>query len=214
MKIKTPTSQLPTVVLSTLFAASVSQAAIVFTPSSAAGAAAYDSNIAPNLIRAGASTLDGSAIVSHTTWNSGTFPTTGVNDGSAAGNSNFSYWATKNPANGSGSANWLPVTITFNLTGSATGYDITSIQSIAGWNAAHLGSQSFQLLLSINNGAFADYGTYTNTTQTVGANASTLTSLTDSTGVIASGVTGIQFVFVNPDPGNAFQAGDGGTLVR
>ena len=193
------------------FTSAASHSAIVFAQDAAAGSTSYDSLIAVNLIRAGQSTL-GSMTTTKPSHLGPTFKVEGLNDGSAAANGNFTYWGTKNSANLP--EEQLPVTITFALAGSATGYDITSIQAIAGWGDSNLGSQSFQLLLSINNGAYTDFGTYTNTTTLGGGNNATLSTLTDSLGVIASGVTGVQFVFLDPDPGREFQAGDGGTLIR
>lgn len=193
-----------------LLTAISAQAAITALPEASVGFTTYDGNVAINLITSGQSTL-GSRTVSQPGQFEATFPTVGVNDGSAAANANFSYWATKTNGN---SANWMPVTITFELAGSSTGYDLTSIQSIAGWSGANLGSQQFQLLLSLNNSAYIDYGTYANTTTLGGGNNATMTTLSDTTGTIASGVTGIQFIFMDPDPGRTFQGGDGGTVIH
>ncbi|WP_353564988.1 PEP-CTERM sorting domain-containing protein [Haloferula sargassicola] len=198
---------LPSLAASAAFAVSVSQAAVIFTPQEGPARTSFDGEISPNLITAGQPSL-ASMSASHPGQFPGTFPTTGLNDGSAAANGNLSYWATMN--NGD-PANWMPVTITFELTGSATGYDLTEIQSIAGWNDSYLGDQSFQLLLSIGGGGYSDFGTYTNTSTLNGGTNATLISLTDTTGAIASGVTGIQFVFMNP---GSTQGGDGGTVIH
>jgi hypothetical protein len=199
-------SLLSALIITGLLTAVPAHASIVEQLDQGSSKTTFDGNIVSNLIRTGESTL-GSVDASHPVYNPGVFPLSGLNDGSAAANSNLTYWSAKNEP----SANWLPVTITFTLVGSPTGYDLTSIQSIAGWDGAYLGDQSFQLLLSINGGEFTDFGTYTNTTTLNGGDNSTMTTLTDSTGVIASGVTGIQFIF--QDPGTV-QGGDGGTVIH
>ena len=83
---------------------------------------AYDGNISTtDLINAGSSTL-GSFTSSHaSTWGGGP---TGVHDGSSVSTSGYALWI-----NSGGDP-----TLEYTLTGSATGYDITSINTIYGWN--------------------------------------------------------------------------------
>jgi lysophospholipase L1-like esterase len=171
--------------------ATTCHAAIVQTTQYGLGMNAFDTAIAVNLIQVGQSSL-----ASVTTSTGPTlFTTAGLNDGSAAGNNNLTYY--------DGSA--VPVTITFNL---AASYDITSIQAITGWTNANLGDHSFQLLLSVNGGPFNNYGTFTASTSINGGNNSILDTLTSSSGLIASGVTGIQFIFMTP-PNDS-----NGTVIR
>jgi len=193
------------------------QATIVASlQSSGTSSAVYDGNIAASLIQAGQSSLG--SVVAPASSISGTFSAAGLNDGSAAGNPNLTYYAVA-----SGQGTIQPVTLTFNL---AAGYNITNIQAISGWGDHNLGEQLFQLLLSIGGGAFTSYGTFTNN-MSFGAPGSGsdkgayLTILTDSTGVIATNVTGVQFVFMNPDISNGAgsvgtsQVGSiGGTVIR
>ena len=167
-----------------------------------AGMNGFDDRIRVNLVRAGQATLANMA-VNHEPSIPGNFRTTGLNDGSAAADANYTYYAINEPVGN------LPAAITFTLAGSETGYDITSIESIAGWKDSNIGDQKFQLQLSIKGGAFLDYGTYS-AIGTLGGFAS-FVSVTDESGVLASGVTAIRFVFLNPD---AAQGGNGGTLIR
>jgi PEP-CTERM motif len=91
-----------------------------------------------------------------------------------------------------------PATVTYNLgTGNGFGYDLTSIQSIASWGTDGYGNQAFNVeiqlvgstiftaLASVNNSPFVA-GNITN-------QGSTKTTLTDSTGILASGVQLIRF---------------------
>jgi hypothetical protein len=173
-------------------------------------AGAFDGAIATNLVQAGQNSL-GSVTVSHGPSISTSFTTAGLNDGSAAANTNLTYYGNDDPT-----SNNLPVTITFNLnTNIASGYNINSIQAITGWVNADLANQSFQLLFSVNGGPFTSYGAFYNTTNTdtlnSGNNAILETLTSSSGGPIASGVSGVQFIFANP---GGVQGGSGGTLIR
>ncbi|GAA5480830.1 SGNH/GDSL hydrolase family protein [Haloferula sargassicola] len=168
----------------------------------APGMTAFDGDIRPNLVRAGAPTLDG-VTTSHEPSIPGTFKTAGLNDGSAAAFSNLTYYAVNEPVGN------LPALVTFTLAGSATGYDITGVESLAGWQDSNIGDQKFQLQLSIQGGDFLDYGTYSAVGE-MGGFASKV-SVTDESGVLAGGVTAVRFLFLNPD---AVQGGNAGTVVR
>jgi hypothetical protein len=108
----------------------------------------------------------------------------------------------------------MPNTAIFQLT---AGYNLTNIQVISGWSDHNLGEQAFQVLLSIGGGAFTSIGTFHNNTAVGSGAASWLTTLTGGTGTIATNVTGIEFIFLNPDTGNgtgnvgSSQAGGGST---
>ena len=154
--------------------------------STGSSSSAYDGSITVNLIQNGQSSLS-NVTASPVTL----FSASGLNDGSAAGTANMAYYA----VTGGG----LPATITFNL---SAGYSITNIQVISGWTDHNLGEQCFQLLLSVNGGAFTNYGTFTNNTpHGTGSSAqgSYLTTLMTGSGTIATNVTGVQFIFMNPD---------------
>ena len=176
---------------------------------------AFDGVIGPNLIQAGQDSL-ARVTASHAPSIPAAFTTAGLNDGSAAGNANYTYYGVSDPSGGN-----LPVTVTFDLNtnavtgGSASGYNIKGIQTISGWSDSNLANTQFQLLLSIDGGPFEDYGTFnatTNTTALNNGNNAILLALTNTvSGTIASRVTGVQFVF--SDPGGT-QGGSGGTLIR
>lgn len=174
-------------------------------------ASAFDGSIAPNLIRAGQGSL-ASATADTTALTSAGFSSAGLNDGSAAGNGNVTYYEV-----GSQNGTFMPNTAVFQLT---AGYNITNIQVISGWANSGLGEQAFQVLVSIGGGAFTDLGTFINNTPAAGGNGSWLTTLTASTGTIATNVTAIEFIFVNPDATNGMQSvgtsqtGSGGTVVH
>ncbi len=175
----------------------------------------FDSLITSNLIQQGQTSL-GSATADTSALN-GTFSSTGLNDGSAAGNANLTYYS----AAGSGAV--MPSTATFQL---AASYNITNIQVISGWADHNLGEQTFQVLLSVAGGAFASIGIFTNNTSIdpgFSGPGSWLTTITGGNGTIATNVTAIKFIFSNPDTSNGAgnvgtsQAGDGsmgGTVIH
>ena len=153
---------------------------------------AYDGDVTTSLTTTSVVTAPASSLAP-------TFNVSGLNDGSAALNGNFTYYDTAT----------LPTTITFDLQGSATGYDISSITSIAGWANANLGSQIFEVSLAGADEMYTSYGLHTN--ESTAGGFATRTLLTDDTGTIASGVQYVQFEFTNP---NVVQFGGGGTLIR
>ena len=78
------------------------------------------------------------------------------------------------------------------------GYAITEVRSMAGWGNPRA-SQKYDLYIrTLSLPIFVYYGTYNLST----TDSSSMISLTDSTGVIASGADAIQFVFSRPDQGN------------
>lgn len=104
------------------------------------------------------------------------------------------------------------VFMTFDLTGSVTGYDLTSIASIAGWNTntQHHAAQFYEVLVSVVGSA-----TYTSLNITGAAASggivsydpissgpgSTRVEVTSTTGVIASGVDSIRFRLISAPDG-------------
>ena len=167
-------------------------AALVIALDTAAGQTAYDGDVTTSLTTTSLVTAPASSLAP-------TFNVSGLNDGSAALNGNFTYYALAE----------MPATINFDLQGSATGYDISSITSIAGWANANLGSQIFEVSLAGADEMYTSYGLHTN--ESTAGGFATRTLLTDDTGTIASGVQYVQFEFTNP---NVVQFGDGGTLIR
>ncbi len=170
---------------------------------------AFDGAIALNLIRAGQSSLAG-VVVSHGPSISSLFTTAGLNDGSAANNNNRTYYGNSDPSGGN-----LPVTITFNLnTNSASGYDLTRIQSITGWSDSNLANLRYELLLSFKGGPFVSYGEFssaTNSTAFNNGNNAILHTVSSESGIIGHDVTAVRFIFSNP---GGMQGGSGGTLIR
>ncbi len=169
----------------------------------------YDGDIAPNLLTAGQLSL--SSVTAPTGEFHTTFPVSGLNDGSAAANGNYTYYPAFTGNLGTDETA-MPTTITFNLSG---GYDLSMIQVISGWNDSNLGEQNFDLYLRIGSGSFVSYGNYQNLNPEFNNTSPSAyeTSLTSDSGFIASNVTGIQFVFMDPGYG-INQGGDGGTLIR
>jgi hypothetical protein len=120
-----------------LFMAGPARAVLITSQSQSNYQTGFDAYISTNdLIQYGASSL-GSVAAS----DPGTFSYTGANNGNAAQTSGLSYW------------NWNAhpglVTLTYNLTGSATGYDITSVNSIYGWQDVRYrhGAQRYEVLV-------------------------------------------------------------------
>ncbi len=190
---------------------------IVFAAESAAGGIdAWDGNVAINLMRAGESSL---VSVSAPTSSLNTiFPLAGLNDGSAAGNGNYTYYSLSEAG-----VSHLPATITFELDTSVNyrGYDIDSVQAITGWGDHNLGAQRFQLFLAKGNEGYIDYGLYDNSGELTGGSGSYLSTVSHTSGVIAKNITGVRFVFLNPDQsngagniGNSQLGSSGGTLIQ
>ena len=180
--------------------------------SSSGSDSAFDSSITANLIQNGQSSL--ASATADTPALNGNFLSTGLNDGSAGGTANLTYYAV---ATGLGTV--MPNTAIFQLT---AGYNLTNIQVISGWTDHNLGEQTFQVLLSIGGGAFTNIGTFINNTPfDLGTPGSWMTTLTASSGTIATNVTAIEFIFLDPDDsngagsvGNSQAASNGGTVIR
>ena len=182
-----------TFVLSTL-APSV-DAAIVAVGTSDANLDAYSSEILANDLLTG---------LSPAVTGSMQFDTDGVYDGA--------YVSASSATNGGNSyMNPYPIVMTFDLTGSVTGYDLTSITSIAGWNANRNihASQKYTVSVSfIGDSAYIPL-TLTGAFDVVtggsisyypfgssGSGASKVRITENASGVIASGVDGIRFNFM------------------
>lgn len=151
-------------------------------------ATAYDANARnDDLINQGASSLS-----SFTSSEIGTWPVSGTNDGSASAGDvtgDYAYWDGR-----------TSVTLTYELTGSATGYDIDSINTIYGWAegrrhaaqyysvyVATLANSTYELLHTV------DY----DPSDTEQIEVSSQVTLTDTTGTLATGVTGIRFIAID-----------------
>ncbi|MES2660957.1 MAG: hypothetical protein V4689_20190 [Verrucomicrobiota bacterium] len=157
---------------------------------------AFDSSIAASLITTGQPSL---AAVSGTTPTSG-FALAGVNNGSAVNGttSTVTFYNTLNTT---------PATITFTLT---QGYDITSIAALCGWGDSYFGSHFFSVQVEIGgSGTYTSIGNFGQKAYTPTAPAgfpqvtdhgfSIRTNITENTsGIIASNVTGIRFIFTDP----------------
>ena len=96
-------------------------------------------------------------------------------------------------------------TITFdlNLAGASDGYDITNIQAITGWDS-NFPDHAYNILVSSNQ---VDFTLLTLVDENLTGAASRV-NITDSSGVLASGVKSIRFAFL--DNGNY----QNGTLLR
>ncbi|MCA9247201.1 MAG: PEP-CTERM sorting domain-containing protein [Planctomycetales bacterium] len=166
------------------------EAAIIETPvSNGSNHAAFDASVsAADLVNTGST-----ALLSATT-SSINFGPVGHNNGVAASDTtNATFFDNTR----------LPGTITYTLDTSVKfyGYDITQIQSIAGWvsNSTTHANQDYDIEVSyINSPVFTPLTTVTylpfNGTPT-NANKSSMVSLTDDTGRIATGVDQLRFTF-------------------
>jgi len=151
-----------------------------------------------DLINAGQSTFD-SASGTPAFAASGAFSIFGLNDGASAIGSTDSTGKTF--------YNSLPATITFTLDTSVNtlGYDIDLINSYAGWGDtdATQVNQAYEVLVStVGSTNFTSIANVDYSPFVAGGEASTIVSLTDSTGTIASGVDEIRFVFADNQLGN------------
>jgi hypothetical protein len=148
------------------------------------------------------------------TWNANGSSPAGLNDGNGAGDSNVSVpngltgaaWA----ANGTASFR------EFILGNGANGigYDITEVQSIAAWQGASFQNQRYEILVStVGSAAFNLVATvnFQPASGTSGAvqGGSTKVNVTDSNGVLASGVDAIRFNILDSSA-----ATGGGTVFR
>ncbi len=163
----------------------------------------FDSSISASLVTAGQSSL---VSLTGTTPSNG-FALGGVNNGTAVG---FSLGTTdQNTLTFFDGLNAGAATVTFQLD---RGYNITSISSIAGWGDTYFGSQQFTVQLEIaSSGTFATLGSFGVSAYTPPAPVgnpevsdngfATLTTITENTtGIIASNVTGIRFLYTDPYP--------------
>ncbi|MGJ8723912.1 MAG: sialate O-acetylesterase [Roseibacillus sp.] len=136
------------------------------------------------------------------------FGPTGLNDGTALGTGNVLNTYYDNIK--------FPATVTFALdtTLVPTGYDITGITTIAGWekNGANLANQVYEVWISaVGDPNFyllhtVDYKPFTSTGLN-GNTASTKVNLASSGGILANGVDEIRFIFL--DDGENFALVDG-----
>ncbi len=126
------------------------------------------------------------ALGSFSSTRAGSFNTAGAHDGSTVANSGYAYW-------GSGGT----VILTYTLAGSATGYDIDSINTIYGWgdSRGRHAAQHYDIeITTVANATFTaltsvDYDPFTDSLQ-----GSSQVTITDDAGALATGVTGIKFV--------------------
>jgi lysophospholipase L1-like esterase len=179
----------------------------------------YDGNVTTaaasgDIIKSGSSTL-ASVTVSSTSSLPGTFSTTGFYDGSAAANINYAYHALTDPTGD------LPVDYTFTFAVTA-GYNISEIQSVAGWTDSQLGDQDFDVYVkTTSNPVFTQIGSDFENAPFTGANTgtsvanATMTTITSSTGLIATGVTAIKFHLIANNFAQVTSNGsEQGTLYR
>lgn len=195
-----------------------SSAAVIVTPDSSTTALAYAGQTSnTDLINIGQSTLS-SATVS-ITQNAIAFPGSGINNGgysdNLTGDNTFFMAAISN----------FPATATYILNTSVNtlGYDLTSISSYMGWAtvSAAQANQTYTIELSyVGSAAYTlfetvSYKPFSDTNSPAAYESKVL--LTDSGGVLATGVDGIRFTFKNPIGPDGVADGTGtteGTLIR
>ncbi len=192
-------------------------AAVSITPVSSTTALAYTGqSSSTDLINAGQSTL-ASATVSPTY--GAVFPGTGINNG------NYSNTLADNTFFSVAAPTKFPATATYDLNVSvnARGYDITSINSFMGWAtvSAAQANQTYTIDLRVVGSAayttlaIVSYKPFSDTNSP--AAYETFVTVTDTGGVLATGVDSIRFSFTDPIGVNGVPDDSGtteGTLIR
>jgi len=128
------------------------------------------------------------------------FAVGGLTDGavSTTDNSKSTFWNT----------GW-PVTLTFNLNtnpssgGSATGYNITEIETIGGWTTSFVDQRYTVWVKTVGSSSYVQVGGSFADTTVTGSTNSTRTVLSSTTGTIATGVQSVQLVYSAPVNGTA-----------
>lgn len=167
---------------------------------------------ATDLIQSGSSTLT-SALMDKTPNTAVPGGTGALNDGSVPNTGNGCFL----PATfGSTAKMPFTYTVTLNTSVNTLGYDISGINTFASWsqNGAFLANQKFQLLvMTVSGGTFLDYGTFAYTptafaltTEQTGA---TMVNITGQSGLIASGVSALRFVFQDHGVSNSISTVNG-----
>ena len=154
---------------------------------------AFDANIsATDLVNLGQLTLSG---VSSTAATLPPYTLSGLHDGSAATSANLAFWYT-NPTT---------VTFTLNTLANPLGYEISSVRNIQGF-ASHAGlyaNQSFDILYSTVSAPLTFLPLATISYQPFAANdvnsGSTMVTLTNTTGVLATSVAALQLNIPTPN---------------
>jgi hypothetical protein len=149
---------------------------------------AFDANIsALDLVNTGQLTLSG------TTATAPTFPPytlNGLHDGAAATDANLAFWLTNTTS--------VTVTFTLNTSASPLGYDISSVRNIQGFpsHAGIYANQMFDILYSTVSDPSTFQPLATISYQPFAANdnnsGSTMVTLTNTTGVLATQVAALQ----------------------
>jgi hypothetical protein len=195
---------------------SSADAAVTFANSSSSTVLDYTGQTSStDLINAGQSTLS-SATVSATSYD--VFPGTGINDGNYSNtNADNTFFAVATGA--------FPATATYNLnvTVNVLGYDLTSIKSFMGWatvsaaqanqtytiEVSTVGSASYTSLATVSYKPFNDTNSPTA--------YETFVTVSDTGGVLATGVDSIRFTFTDPIGVNGVTPDSDtteGTLIR
>lgn len=169
-----------------------SQAVLVQTNSTTSGDELAFPASATDLINQGQPSL---GAVTHTDYaNFSTFSINGLNDGQLGGASAQTAEATFDL-----DGTWTSEFNLNTLLPNTLGYTITEIRTISGWISDRVGQQYTVEYSLINNPAFSTLGSFNLFTNITG---SAQISLTDTTGVLLSGVDAIRFSFVDPATGD------------
>jgi hypothetical protein len=129
--------------------------------------------------------------------------------GSLAGLTDDSGGTDTNLGSGAWFTTYPVLTYTLDLTGAADGYDLTSIQSITGWQDNGLfDTQTYTISVSSNQGvedfvllANVDTTTSTNPAAYTAGRSSKVNVTEDSSGILASGVKSIRFSILSTNAG-------------
>jgi hypothetical protein len=194
---------------------SSADAAVTFANLSSSTVLAYSGQTSTtDLINAGQSTLS-SATVSATSY---IFTGTAINDGNYSNtNADNTFFAVATGA--------FPATATYdlNVTVNVLGYDLTSIKSFMGWAtvSAAQANQTYSIEVStVGSASYTSLATVSykpfNDTDSPTA-YETFVTVSDTGGLLATGVDSIRFTFTDPIGVNGVTDGSGtveGTLIR
>ena len=171
----------------------------------------YNASINPsptnNLILQGALTLAGSPVFSmpDTLNNSFGFSAGGINDGQSnlggGSNSNATFFNASNNYHTGPSALPQTVTFTLNTTANPLGYNLSGINSFAGFagNEQNLADQDYTVsVLLVGSNTFTQIAavSYDPFTSSGSGSSATSVALTDNSGYLATGVAEVQFDFL------------------
>ena len=191
--------------LATLYLGSGAMATPILTPTLTEGTdVAFTVNTTNDIILNGATSLSGTPVTAGFTSYGGSSPAT-LNDGTMGGHGDISTTAFSYPSS--------PFTTTFNLNtdpgsgGTPTGYTISEIDTYTGWatgridqsytvSYATVASPTFVQIVGPGPGGTFNLDASSVESPNYSGYSSGLLQVTDSSGILAAGVTALQFAFL------------------